>query len=179
MEGKGLFKYSLISLLLGIIPIIIIFFIHFSNESSHIISYLFDIANGYQRFSEQYLAVSTIASAYTKTAPFFVILMYIICWNKFDIKTIKLDLKRWLKLLPGVLLLTAGAYYLTYVGVENMSDSMYRIKRIIAENEYFLLIYYILLFLTNYFFIWLLLIYLYLLKRSAFFSKAEITSALH
>ncbi|CDL61440.1 hypothetical protein [Klebsiella pneumoniae IS39] len=32
-----------------------------------------------------------------------------------------------------------------------MSDSMYRIKRIIAGNEYFLLIYYILLFLTNYF----------------------------
>ena len=172
MEGKGLFKYSLISLLLGITPIIIIFFIHFSNESSHIISYLFDIANGYQRdFSEQYLAVSTIASAYTKTVPFFVILMYIICWNKFDIKTIKLDLKRWLKLLPGVLLLTAGAYYLTYVGVENMSDSMYRIKRVISGNEYFLMVYYILLFLTNYFFIWLLFIYLYLLKGLPFFQK--------
>ncbi|WP_205958254.1 hypothetical protein, partial [Flammeovirga yaeyamensis] len=92
-------------------------------------------------------------------------------WNKFDIKTINLDLKRWLKLLPGVLLLTAGAYYLTYIGVENMSDSMYRIKRIIAGNEYFLLIYYILLFLTNYFFIWLLLIYLYLLKGLPFFQK--------
>lgn len=180
MEGKGLFKYSLISLLLGITPIIIIFFIHFSNESSHIISYLFDIANGYQRdFSEQYLAVSTIASAYTKTAPIFIILMYIICWNKFDIKTIKLDLKRWLKLLPGVLLLTAGAYYLTYVGVENMSDSMYRIKRIIAGNECFLLIYYILLFLTNYFFYLVAFDLFISFKRSAFFSKAEITSALH
>ncbi len=53
-----------------------------------------------------------------------------------------------------------------------MSDSMYRIKRIIADNEYFLLIYYILLFLTNYFFIWLLLIYLYLL-RSAFFKSGD------
>ncbi len=52
-----------------------------------------------------------------------------------------------------------------------MSDSMYRIKRIIADNEYFLLIYYILLFLTNYFFIWLLLIYLYLLKGLPFFQK--------
>ncbi|HFK8266514.1 TPA: hypothetical protein ACGZ33_003844 [Klebsiella pneumoniae] len=172
MEGKGLFKYSLISLLLGIIPIITIFFIYYSNENSHIISYLFDIANGYQRdFSEQYLAVSIIASAYTKTAPLFVILMYVFCWGKFDIKTIKLDMKRWFKLLPGMLLLTAGAYYLTYVGVENMSDSMYRIKRVISGNEYFLMVYYILLFLTNYFFIWLFFLYLYILKGLPFFQK--------
>ncbi len=32
-----------------------------------------------------------------------------------------------------------------------MSDSIYRTKRVIASNECFLLIYYILLFLTNYF----------------------------
>ncbi len=172
VQGKGLFKYSLISLLLGISPIILMFFIYFTNEDSYIISCLFDIANGYQRdFSEQYLVVSTIASAYTKTAPFFVILMYIICWNKLDIKTIKLDLKRWFKLLPGMLLLTVGAYYLTYIGVENMSDSMYRTKRVIAGNECFLLIYYILLFLTNYFFIWLFFLYLYLLKGLPYFQK--------
>ncbi|APP50137.1 hypothetical protein BB751_29325 (plasmid) [Klebsiella pneumoniae] len=54
-----------------------------------------------------------------------------------------------------------------------MSDSMYRIKRIIAGNDYFLLIYYILLFLTNYFFIWLLLIYLYLLKVCLFFKSGD------
>lgn len=172
MQGKGLFKYTLISLLLGVTPIIIIFFIYFMNEDSYIISYLFDIANGYQRdFSEQYLVVSTIASAYTKTAPIFVILMYVLCWSKFDIKTIKLDLKKWLKLLPGSLLLTAGAYYLTYIGVENMSDSMYRTKRVISSNEYFLLIYYIFLFLTNYFFIWLFLLYLYCLKGLPYFQK--------
>lgn len=172
MQGKGLFKYTLISLSLGIAPIILMFFIYFRNEDSYIISYLFDIANGYQRdFSEQYLTVSTIASAYTKTAPLFVILMYIICWNKFDIKTIKLDLKQWFKLLPGLLLLTTGAYYLTYVGVENMSDSIYRTKRVIAGNEYFLFIYYILLFLTNYFFIWLFFIYIYMLKGLPYFQK--------
>ena len=169
MQGKGLFKYTLISLSLGIVPMILIFFIYFRNEDSYIIS---DIANGYQRdFSEQYLTVSTIASAYTKTAPLFVMLMYMICWNKFDIKTIKLDLKQWFKLLPGLLLLTTGAYYLTYVGVENMSDSIYRTKRVIAGNEYFLFIYYILLFLTNYFFIWLFFIYLYMLKGLPYFQK--------
>lgn len=148
------------------------FLIYFRNEDSYIISYLFDIANGYQRdFSEQYLTVSTIASAYTKTAPFFVILMYITCWNKFDIKTIKLDLKQWFKLLPGLLLLTTGAYYLTYVGVENMSDSIYCTKRVITGNEFFLFIYYILLFLANYFFIWLFLIYLYMLKGLPYLQK--------
>ena len=58
MQGKGLFKYTLISLSLGIAPIILMFFIYFRNEDSYIISYLFDIANGYQRdFSEQYLTV--------------------------------------------------------------------------------------------------------------------------
>ncbi|EJG2191538.1 hypothetical protein CIZ71_RS02650 [Klebsiella oxytoca] len=171
-QGKGLIKYTLVSLIFGVAPIIAIFFIYFMNEDSYIISYLFDIANGYQRdFSEQYLVVSTIASAYTKVAPIFVILMYVFCWNKFDIKTIKLDLKQWFKLLPGLLLLTAGAYYLTYIGVENMSDSMYRTKRVIASNRYFLLIYYIFLFLTNYFFTWLFLIYLYILKGLPYFQK--------
>ena len=171
-QGKGLIKYTLVSLIFGVAPIIAIFFIYFMNEDSYIISYLFDIANGYQRdFSEQYLVVTTIASAYTKVAPIFAILMYVFCWNKFDIKTIKLDLKQWFKLLPGLLLLTVGAYYLTYIGVENMSDSMYRTKRVIASNEYFLLIYYILLFLTNYFFTWLFLIYLYILKGLPYFQK--------
>ena len=172
MTGKGLIRYTLISLLLGIIPIAILFTIYFMNKDSNIISYLYELTNGYQRdFSEQYLVVTTIASAYTKVAPIFVILMYVFCWNKFDIKTIKLDLKQWFKLLPGLLLLTVGAYYLTYIGVENMSDSMYRTKRVIASNEYFLLIYYILLFLTNYFFTWLLLIYLYILKGLPYFQK--------
>lgn len=172
MEGKGLFKYTLISLLLGAMPIIMIFFIYFTNRNSHIILYLFDVANGYQRdFSEQYLVVSTIASAYTKIAPVFVILMYMFCWRKFGIKTIKLDLKQWFKRLPGLLLLTVGVYFLTYIGVDNMSESIYRTKRIIAENVYFLMIYYIFLFLTNYFFIWLLLIYLYLLKGLPYFNK--------
>lgn len=172
MEGKGLIKYTLISFIFGVLPIIIIFFIYFTNKNSHIISYLFDVTNGYQRdFSEQYLAVSTIASAYTKTAPLFVILMYMLCWRKFGIKTIKLDLKQWFKLLPGMLLLTAGAYFLTYIGVENMSESIYHTKRIISGNEYLLMIYYILLFLTNYFFIWMFLTYLYLLKGLPYFNK--------
>ncbi|EHT14286.1 hypothetical protein SB6415_01353 [Klebsiella pasteurii] len=52
-----------------------------------------------------------------------------------------------------------------------MSDSIYRTKRVIASNEYFLLIHYILLFLTNYFFTWLLLIYLYILKGLPYFQK--------
>ncbi|VUT00962.1 hypothetical protein SB6424_02000 [Klebsiella pasteurii] len=52
-----------------------------------------------------------------------------------------------------------------------MSDSIYRTKRVIASNECFLLICYILLFLTNYFFTWLLLIYLYILKGLPYFQK--------
>lgn len=169
MEGKGLFKYTLISLLLGVVPIIIIFFIYFTNKNSHIISYLFDVANGYQRdFSEQYLVVSTIASAYTKTAPLFVILMYMLCWRKFGIKTIKLDLKQWFKLLPGLLILTVGVYFLTYTGLDNMSESIYRTKRIIAENGYFLMIYYIFLFLTNYFYMAILDIFIFTQRLALF-----------
>jgi hypothetical protein len=48
MEGRAV-QIFINFIAIRIIPIIIIFFIHFSNESSHIISYLFDIANGYQR----------------------------------------------------------------------------------------------------------------------------------
>lgn len=172
MEGKGLIKYTAISILLGVLPIISVFSLNYWDSNSTILLNLFSIADGYNRdFSQQYLAVSTIASAYTKTAPFFVILMYILCWHRFEIKNIKLDLKRWFKLLPGMLILTAGAYYLTYIGVENMSESIYRTKRIIAGNEYFLMIYYIFLFLTNYIFIWMFLTYLYLLKGLPYFNK--------
>lgn len=94
MTGKGLIRYTLISLLLGVAPIIIVFSIYFMNKDSNITSYLFEITNGYNRdFSEQHLKVSTIASTYTKTAPTFAILMYALCWNKLDLKVNDFGLK--------------------------------------------------------------------------------------
>lgn len=172
MTGKGIIRYTLISLLLGITPVIIVFTIYFMNKDSYITSYLFEITNGYNRdFSEQHLKVSTIASTYTKTAPIFAILMYALCWNKLDLKVNDFGLKKWLKLLPGLLILLAGTYYLTYTGMENMSESIYRTKRVIATNEYFLMIYYICLFLTNYVFVWMFLLYLYAMKGLPYFKK--------
>ncbi|EQB4827691.1 hypothetical protein ACYK0L_002780 [Enterobacter hormaechei] len=172
MEVKGLIKYTALSFLIGILPLVIVFAIYFYDKESSILSVLFEMANGYNRdFSEQHLTVSTIASTYTKTAPFFVILMYALCWNKFESKAINLDIKKWFKILPGTIILIVGIYWLTYVGIDNMSDSMYRVKRVIAENEYLLMIYYILLFLTNYFFIWLFVLYLYALKGLPYFKK--------
>ncbi|VUS61258.1 hypothetical protein SB6409_02985 [Klebsiella pasteurii] len=60
-----------------------------------------------------------------------------------------------------------------------MSDSIYRTKRIIASNECFLLIHYILLFLTNYFFYLVVFNLSIYIRRFTLLSKAEITSALH
>ncbi|MGX3064647.1 colicin immunity protein Cui [Klebsiella pneumoniae] len=172
MEGKGLIKYTAISILLGVLPIIAIFALNYWDSNSPILANLFNMADGYNRdFSQQHLAVSTIASAYTKIAPLFAILMYAFCWNKLGVKLKDFDFKKWAKLLPGFIILMVGIYYLTYVGMDNMSDSMYRTKRVIAGNEFFLLIYYIFLFLTNYVFIWMFLLYLYALKGLPYFKK--------
>lgn len=80
MTEKGLIKYTLISLLLGIILMVILFIIYLMSKDSNIIAYLYELTNGYQKdFSEQYLVVTTIASTHTKAAPIFVILMYVFC----------------------------------------------------------------------------------------------------
>lgn len=80
MTEKGLVKYTIISLLLGIILMVILFIIYLMSKDSNIIAYLYELTNGYQKdFSEQYLVVTTIASTYTKAAPIFVILMYVSC----------------------------------------------------------------------------------------------------
>lgn len=172
MEDKALIRYTAISLILGILPIIIVFSIYFGDKDSSILMTLYEWAKGYNRdFSEQHLVVSTIASAYTKTAPLFAILMYVLCWNRLKITLKDYDLKGWLKLLPGMIILIVGIYWLTYFGIDNMSDSMYRVKRLIAANEFFLMVYYILLFLTNYVFIWMFMLYLYALKGVPYFKK--------
>jgi len=172
MEGKALIRYTAISLILGILPIIIVFFIYFGDKDSSNLTTLYEWAKGYNRdFSEQHLVVSTIASAYTKIAPLFAILMYVLCWNRLKITLKDYDLKGWLKLLPGMIILIVGIYWLTYFGIDNMSDSMYRVKRLIAANEFFLMVYYIFLFLTNYVFIWMFMLYLYALKGVPYFKK--------
>ena len=172
MEGKGLIKHTAISFIIGVLPIIVVFAIYFANKDSSALHALFQIADGYNRdFSEQHIVVSTIASAYAKTAPIFAILMFVLGWKSLDLKTINIDLKRWFKVLPGAIILILGVYWLTYSGIDNMSTSMYRVKRLVAENEFFLMIYYILLFLTNYFFTWLFMLYLYILKGLPYFKK--------
>ncbi|MEQ0186242.1 hypothetical protein ABLU83_09640 [Klebsiella sp. CN_Kp098] len=172
MKSRGLFKYTFISIMSGIFPIVLIFVVYFFDKSSNLLSVLFEMAKGYNRdYSERHLVVSTIASSYSKLAPLFVILMYVLCWNKLGVKLKDFDFKKWVKLLPGFVVLMAGVYYLTYVGVEDMSNSLYRVKRIIADNEFLLLIYYICLFLTNYVFIWMFLLYLYAIKGLPYFKK--------
>ncbi|MDA3989921.1 colicin immunity protein Cui [Klebsiella aerogenes] len=172
MQSRGLLKYTSLSIASGISPIVLIFVVYFFDKSSHLLSVLFEMAKGYNRdYSERHLMVSTIASSYSKLAPLFVILMYVLCWNKLGVKLKDFDLKKWVKLLPGFVVLMVGVYYLTYVGVEDMSNSLYRVKRIIADNAFFLLIYYICLFLTNYVFIWMFLLYLYAIKGLPYFKK--------
>ncbi|EMS9661553.1 hypothetical protein SJZ86_01310 [Klebsiella aerogenes] len=172
MQSRGLLKYTSLSIVSGISPIVLIFVVYFFDKNSHLLSVLFEMAKGYNRdYSERHLVVSTIASSYSKLAPLFVILMYVLCWNKLCVKLKDFDLKKWVKLLPGFVVLMVGVYYLTYVGVEDMSDSLYRVKRIIADNAFFLLIYYICLFLTNYVFVWMFLLYLYAIKGLPYFKK--------
>ncbi|QZY79032.1 colicin immunity protein Cui [Klebsiella sp. CTHL.F3a] len=174
MEGKGLFKYSLISFCVGLAPILIMFSIYFSAPDSPMILNLFAYADGHARtFSDQHLQISTIASAYTKIAPCFVVLMYLFCWNKFNIKSINLDIKRWLKLFPVLIIFTISIYALLYIGTTDLSTSSRKSLRLIAQNEYLLMTYYMGIYLANYFFIWLFIFYCYPLKALPVFKKRE------
>ncbi|NIF32814.1 hypothetical protein F3J29_11810 [Enterobacter sp. Cy-643] len=167
MEGKGLIKYSLLSLLLGFIPIVVVFVCYYISPDSAFLRYLFSLSSGHElSYSEEHYNISVIASTYTKIAPLFPVVMFVLFRNKLDIHTIKLDMKRWLRLLPVVILFTTGMYFFLYLGGTNLSANFRGIIKLIARDEYLLLPYYLGIFLTNYFFIWLFLFYCYPVWRS-------------
>lgn len=106
MKSRGLFKYTFISIMSGIFPIVLIFVVYFFDKSSNLLSVLFEMAKGYNRdYSERHLVVSTIASSYSKLAPLFVISMYVLCWNKLGVKLKDFDLKNGLNFFRGLLFL--------------------------------------------------------------------------
>ncbi|RAU45255.1 hypothetical protein DBY68_016675 [Pseudocitrobacter sp. RIT415] len=160
-KNKGVLKYPALFYLAGIVPIALIFLINATLPNSALIQSLYSISIGHVRsYSEQFLQVSSIASAYTKTAPLFVFILYVLCWRKIRLSPVDLDVAKWWKLLPLLILLIIAIFALTYIGEQNMTTTSKKIIRLASGNQTFLFVYYIGMFGVNYFFTWLMAFYI-------------------
>ncbi|MEY1239763.1 colicin immunity protein Cui [Providencia manganoxydans] len=153
-NDKNVIFYSVSIFIIGIIPILVTFTMYISGFGIGYLNYLYEnLMSLPSSFSETHPVISKILGNYLKLSPLFSLLFMVLIWNKLKVKKEAIESLTWGKLISTISLFFIMVLFLiffTYFYSTNLSTSWSKIQTI-SRNEYLLLLYYIIAFLSIYF----------------------------
>lgn len=161
-ENESIRIYIFCMLLLGITPILALFLYYLTNPESHFLNTIYNYANSFPEItSSQNEPMSKTMSLYIKTAPLMAFISFLMIYKKISPNpnlpniSIKEHIIRLLKLnISLIVFYIIMIYFFLFYNQELTTSG--KLLRLMSQNDYFLLLFYISLYFCIYIFSFML-----------------------